>query len=119
MHYDRFYGVYESEWSYRAWCITNSNDDVERADNIDGDSPEVHEATHVHQGESHTEEDKDGARQVGKKQQGRNEDAGQGYAQVTGQLRGYHLDKESHETNLYRHLIQRLMLLNHDLVFVL
>ena len=58
----------------------NGDDDVAGAHNVDGDVPGRHEATQVHQAESHREEDIDWAQDVGQEDQGGQEHAGKGNA---------------------------------------
>ena len=87
----------------------NSNDDVNSTDHVYGEAPEVHVPTQIHllnesesteytrdmisshQSNSHTDEDNDRAKEVCKKEESCDEDAGQGDPEVPQQFPGDHL----------------------------
>ena len=65
----------------------NGKHDVDTGDDVDGDVPEVEEANDVDQGEDNGEEDHQADRQVGQQDQGDDEDAGHGEADVPPKLK--------------------------------
>ena len=63
------------------WVVhteTHSQDNVDTADDVNGDAPEVEEANYVHQGEDHSQEDSEGDLDIGEQDQDHGEDGAQG-----------------------------------------
>ena len=48
---------------------TNGNDEVDTRDDVDGDTPEMHEASNIDKGEEDTKDNDDGSFQVASKYQ--------------------------------------------------
>ena len=80
---------------YLALPVVNTepdgDDDVAGADHVYGDVPGGHEATQVHQAEGHRDQDIDRAQDISQEDQGGQEHAGQGDAEVPDQLPRDHL----------------------------
>ena len=65
---------------------THSQHDVDTADDVDGDVPEMKEANNVHQGEDHSGEDHQRDPHVWEKDEDDDEDGGEGQPDVPQQL---------------------------------
>ena len=64
----------------------DGDDDDDAGDGVDGEAPEVHEAQGVDYGHDHAHHDQEAAHDVREQEQGHDEDAGHGDAEVTEEL---------------------------------
>ena len=69
---------------------TDSQDNVDSGENVDGETPEVHEATDVDEGEEDADEDHERRDDVRDEKEGSDEDADKGKPNVAVQLVGNH-----------------------------